>query len=244
MIAGPTSSSIMFTIAPSVAELFPEMTIAVVTIDGPGDAALDVAALNELRRSKIDEVRSRLSAMSVDADPAVTAWRQAYRRFGANPRKHPPSTEVLLRRVSEDRPFHTNTPLVDVCLIASIEFRLPVGGYDLSRVNGDISLRLSPGGEAFVRSDGFDEHTDPGEVICADRASVIARRWNQRHSNVAAIRPTTTRAVLFCESPSSAIPPDRVVACACRLTTYAERVWRSSSSVHVVDGSARSMNLP
>ena len=51
--------------------------------------------------------------------------------------------------------FRASTRLVDVCNWCSLEFQLPYGLYDLSRVEGAVTLRLGNEGESYpgIRKD-------------------------------------------------------------------------------------------
>src|SRR5688500_19760136 len=78
------------------------------------------------------------------------AVRAMYRRFGVDPTKTRPSSEALLRRVRKgDAPPRINN-VVDVCNWCSLEFQVPYGLYDLSRVEGAVVLRAGRPGESYA----------------------------------------------------------------------------------------------
>src|SRR3954468_17758248 len=83
------------------------------------------------------------------------AVRTMYRRTGLDPTKRRPSSEALLRRVRKGEPLPRINSLVDVCNWCSLEFQLPYGLYDLSRVRGPIVLRFGRDGESYpgIRKD-------------------------------------------------------------------------------------------
>jgi len=101
--------------------------------------------------------------------PAETgAVRAMYKRVGLDPTKTRPSSEALLRRVRKGDPLPRINSLVDVCNWCSLEFQLPYGLYDASRIEGDIELRLGREGESYpgIRKD--DVHVG-GRLTLADR---------------------------------------------------------------------------
>jgi len=80
----------------------------------------------------------------------ILAWQNIYRSFGVNPKKKCPTAEALLSRVIKTGFVPCINPAVDSYLIAETLHNLPIGGYDLNKINGDIMLRFSPGGESFL----------------------------------------------------------------------------------------------
>jgi len=100
--------------------------------------------------------------------PALTAAvRGMYRRFGVDPTKTRPSSEALLRRVRKGDPLPRINNVVDVCNWCSLEFQVPYGLYDLSRVSGAIVLRTGRAGESYpgIRKDAV--HVE-GRLVLAD----------------------------------------------------------------------------
>ena len=78
--------------------------------------------------------------------PGLRQARDLYKSFGMDPSRHRPSSEALLRRVLKGQDLYRISNVVDSCNLASLEFLLPVGMYDLAKVAGDIVLR--PGRDA------------------------------------------------------------------------------------------------
>jgi len=78
----------------------------------------------------------------------LTEARNLYKSFGVDPSRTRPSSEALLRRVLKGQELYQINGLVDGCNLASLRFLLPIGMYDLSSVQGNISLRVG----------GVDDH--------------------------------------------------------------------------------------
>jgi DNA/RNA-binding domain of Phe-tRNA-synthetase-like protein len=87
--------------------------------------------------------------------PEGQAVRAMYRRIGIDPTKTRPSSEALLRRVRKGDHLPRINSLVDICNWCSLEFQLPYGLYDLSRLEPPIDLRLGAEGEEYegIRKD-------------------------------------------------------------------------------------------
>jgi len=100
--------------------------------------------------------------------PGLREARNLYKSFGMDPSRHRPSSEALLRRVLKGKDLYRISNVVDSCNLASLEFLLPVGMYDLEQVTGDIVLRTGLDGEQY-------EGIRKGEVHLAGRLGLFDR---------------------------------------------------------------------
>jgi len=76
---------------------------------------------------------------------------------------------------------------------------LPLGADDLEKVTPPFAFRYAREGDSFVdMSEAGDEPEapKPGEVVYADAAHVLCRRWNWRQDARTLITPATTRAIV------------------------------------------------
>lgn len=181
-----------FSFAPDFAARFPEYSRWL------------VVAHNLDNRSRHDEVERLLAEASerVRADavlvanpaahPRLAAWRDAFRRFGAKPADTRPALEALVRRVLNGDAIPYINTAVALMNALSLAHLLPCGGDDLGQVIGNFSLRLARGDEPFTPFIGGEtEHPVPGEVILADEARVMCRRWIWRQGDATKITPDT-----------------------------------------------------
>ena len=185
-------------------------------------------------------VREDPALADVVAHPKIAAWRQAFSRFGARPSKFQSSVEALARRARRGDALPPVSPLVAVYNAVSLRFVLPVGGDDLDLVSGDLHLRLARGDEAF-RPLGAeaDEPPEPGEVVYADDAKVLCRRWSWRQGEASKISAATTRAVLNVHG----LPPaerDEVARATETLAGLVGRVCGGESRWYVLDADSPS----
>lgn len=81
--------------------------------------------------------------------PGLEEARTLYKSFGMDPSRHRPSSEALMRRVLKGKDLYCISNVVDTCNLASLSFLLPVGMYDLPKVDGDIVLRTGTEGEQY-----------------------------------------------------------------------------------------------
>jgi DNA/RNA-binding domain of Phe-tRNA-synthetase-like protein len=189
------------TVAPAVFELRPDYRALLLTADGlrggPSDAASDrvLAAAEATAREQLD-------GQTPEQLPHPAAWRQAYRAFGAKPRRTRPSVEALLRRLDPDGLPRIDR-ITDVYNAVSIAHLLPIGGEDRAAYAGPARLVRADGGEPFEATAGGQpvvEHPEPGEVVWRDDAGVTCRRWNWRQGTRTRISTGTTSAVFILDA--------------------------------------------
>jgi DNA/RNA-binding domain of Phe-tRNA-synthetase-like protein len=163
-------------------------------------------------------------AVAPDDDDHVLAWREAYRGFGAKPKRTRPSVDALLRRADAVPAINR---VVDAYNAVSIEHVLPIGGEDVDAYRGSARLTRAAGDEPFdTVAAGVDavEHPEPGEVVWRDDAGVTCRRWNWRQCVRTRITESTKNA-LFVLERLEPYPLDRLTAAgddlAARLRTIA-----------------------
>lgn len=125
-----------------------------VRVDAEIDAPVAVLQLHEL---EVTAARPDFDAEVAEAEASARAGKVAdlaparalYRRFGTDPTRHRPSSEALLRRVRRGEPLPRVNSLVDVANVVSLRLQVPVGLYDLARVEGDLRVRLGREGETY-----------------------------------------------------------------------------------------------
>lgn len=186
-----------------VLSLFPDVSIGVLVLENL-DNHSGPELSDELRRAQ-EGVRAELEGVNVTEHPRIRCWREAYRAFGAKPKKYPSSIENLVRRTLKGEPLRPINPLVDLYNVVSLRHLLPVGGEDLDAIEGDIRLRRAGESEPPILLLGENDERAPkaGEVVYADDRGAICRRWNWKEADRTKLSEATTRAVLVVE----ALPP-------------------------------------
>jgi B3/4 domain-containing protein len=111
----------------------------------------------------------------------VLAWRQRLQATGVSMRHFPTSIEALLRRAMKGgSPFRIN-PRVDFYNAVSLRRVVPVGGFDLDRVPGPLSVRLTRDGDTFSALDADGAvPVPPGELAYATGTTVLTRQFMWR----------------------------------------------------------------
>lgn len=128
----------------------------------------------------------------------IASVRTMYKRLGLDPTKTRPSSEALLRRVRKGDTLPRINSMVDVCNWCSLEFQLPYGLYDASRIDGDVELRRGREGESYAGIRKDDVHVD-GRITLADRIGPFGNPTSDSARTM--VTTATTRALLVVFAP-------------------------------------------
>jgi DNA/RNA-binding domain of Phe-tRNA-synthetase-like protein len=152
------------TIDPALKTKCPRTALGCVTAHV--EAAAPAEALLDVMRARETEIQNLPHPRGVLASPQVEAARSAYKALGKDPARYRGSAEALLRRIVAGRGLPQINAVVDVINLVSVESRLPVGLYDLARVQGDIVFRRGRAGETFKGIGKFDLNLEGLPVFC------------------------------------------------------------------------------
>jgi DNA/RNA-binding domain of Phe-tRNA-synthetase-like protein len=157
--------------------------------------------LEELKKRTLAAVLS-LDDNSIRTDPVLEGYRAQVTCSGRSVRKFPPAAESLIKLIRQSRRFPAINVAVDAYNITVCHTRLALGVHDLDRLNGNITFRLSPGGEPF-RAVGSDvvKCTAPGDYLYADDARVLA--WlDSKDSEQIKLSPATRNVLIVVQGTS------------------------------------------
>ncbi len=188
----------MFTVDPKIFEAHPNLRVAV--IHAQGCSNMEDASAQEARErlSRLTlSLQEKLQGLSFEEYVPITCWRQAYKKFGATPKKHLCSLENLYKSVAQKGEIRSINKLVDIYNMVSLQHGFTMGADDLSKIAGRITLGYASGQLPFTPL-GSTESSFPskGEVVYADEQKVLCRRWNWRECEESKLG-TETQDVLF-----------------------------------------------
>ena len=148
----------------------------------------------------------RLDALLAEAEAKVrisppaesAAVRTMYKRVGIDPTKTRPSNEALLRRVRKGDTLPRINSAVDVVNWCSLEFQLPYGLYDASKISGDVTMRIGAEGEKYagIRK---DEVNVGGRITVADSQAPFGNPTSDSARTM--VTPATTELLVVIYAP-------------------------------------------
>jgi DNA/RNA-binding domain of Phe-tRNA-synthetase-like protein len=101
----------------------------------------------------IDTLNSRAAEIAKMPDatshPEIVATREAYKKLGKDPSRYRGSSEALVRRIVGGKGLYFINNLVDINNLVSLESFLPIGSYDLEKIDGEFAFRIGRTGESY-----------------------------------------------------------------------------------------------
>lgn len=146
-----------------------------------------------------------INATNFAAHSRLSLWRKIYQEdFHVNPKTYRSSLEALLRRIVTGKELWNICNVVDLYNCCSILSLLPMGGYDLGKISGDIKIRYAEEGEHFQ---GIGERlkieAQPKHLVYADDERLICWLWNHKDSIETCIDESTKDVIFFIDSADS-----------------------------------------
>jgi len=180
-------TSMRFTLAPDLAGIV-----------RPGVIWLDGATVVDREARLNAPLAAAEAAVRIHPPEEIAAVRTMYKRVGLDPTKTRPSSEALLRRVRRGDSLPRINSMVDVCNWCSLEFQLPYGLYDASRIDGDVELRIGGEGESYpgIRKDDVNVS---GRIALVDTQGPFGNPTSDSARTM--VTTSTTRGMLVVFAP-------------------------------------------
>ena len=226
----------------AIADAFPDYRVAVVVAENLTIAPERPAALDALIAAREEAARAQWGATELSAIPGVAAWRAAYKAFGIKQTRYRSSVERLVKNVLAGRALARINTFVDLYNAVSLRHVLPLGADDLDKLTPPLAFRYAREGDSFVdmaEEGEAPEAPKPGEVVYADAAHVLCRRWNWRQDGRSIITPATRRAVVTVQANGAG----GVAAASSDLIDLIQQFCGARCRVGILDAAAREAEL-
>ena len=136
-----------FTIDPDLQLVCPNIQLSCISCDVSIDG--QVGGLWTLIDQKCNSLATSLKTEDIRHNKAIAAAREAYKACGKDPARYRLSSEALLRRVVSGKGLYQINNVVDLLNLVSISTGFSIGGYDESKVVGDIRMGIGQAGELY-----------------------------------------------------------------------------------------------
>lgn len=159
--------------------------------------------VDSLKNSLANHLQDQgINATNFAIHPSIAIWRKIYEQdFSVKAKTYRSSIESLLRRVVTGKGIWNISNVVDLYNYCSILTLLPMGGYDLNKISGDIDIRYAKDEEPF-HSLGEKEpiKAKAHHVVYADQKNIICWLWNHKDSSQTCIDENTQYALFFIDA--------------------------------------------
>jgi len=224
-----------FIIQYDIFRIFPDLRIGVVLGRGL-QIRKSLEELENLIEDNMKNLLKRMENKKLLDFTNIKAWRETYRQMGLNHKKYKPTVEALMRRMIKGHPFPVINTAVNAYLAVKLLTMLPISGYDLAAIDGDIRLRISKGGEQFVPSGKVDrEFTVPGEFVYSDNKTILTRHWNYRDCDHAKITKNSTLIFLSSEAALKDISTQDLIETLYKIIEYESTFFQGIYSTFILD---------
>lgn len=98
---------------------------------------------------KVVVLNQELKVEGISKIPSIAASRKAYKLCGKDPARYRLSAEALLRRVLKRNEIYQINNVVDLLNLVSISTGFSIGGYDVNKIEGDISFGIGEKNELY-----------------------------------------------------------------------------------------------
>lgn len=167
----------------------------------------DNPAVTEVTAELAGKLAAKYGGLLPSEIPGLQEARDLYKSFGMDPSRHRPSSEALLRRVLKGKDLYRISNVVDSCNLASLEFLLPVGMYDLAKVTGDVVLRTGRDGEQYPGIRKGDVHL-AGRLGLFDETGPFGSPTSDSARTCTSADTTTLFAVIMATASTSPLEMD------------------------------------
>ena len=152
-----------------------------------------------LHEHRLDPLLAEAEARVRISPPAESAAvRTMYKKVGIDPTKTRPSNEALLRRVRKGDTIPRINSAVDIINWCSLEFQVPYGLYDASKISGGVTMRLGRDGEKYagIRKDDVNV---AGRITVADNVGAFGNPTSDSARTM--VTPDVTKLLVVIYAP-------------------------------------------
>lgn len=84
----------------------------------------------------------------------IKEWRALWKKFGADPNHYHSSVEALYRRIAKQNYITPMDSAVDLNNFFSLKYEIPMGIYDIDKIQGDITISIGDEETTYVGLNG------------------------------------------------------------------------------------------
>lgn len=94
-------------------------------------------------------MREKMVVADIAKQRNIKDTRKAYRSLGKDPTRYRSSAEALARRIIKGQELYSINNIVEINNLISLQSLYPVCAYDLSKIQGDITLKRAEKGTKY-----------------------------------------------------------------------------------------------
>ncbi|MBM7646832.1 DNA/RNA-binding domain of Phe-tRNA-synthetase-like protein [Scopulibacillus daqui] len=187
-------------ISNSIKEKCPSLHIGMITYND-----IVVSELPQMLKGRFqlfyEEIMLGLEEKGVTDIDGVAEWRSTFKTLGTDPSRYRPSHEALFRRLKKGQRLPYIHSAADINNFFSLKFEIPLGIYDLNRINGDVILTIGNENDQYEGINGrmmsmkdklltADDHGAFGSPIVDSKKTMVTNQTTNA-LQIVYFRPST-----------------------------------------------------
>ncbi len=120
----------------------------------------------------VDYIKKTFAKDPLSSNEIIGHVRRLYRRIGWEPTRYRPSSEALARRILQNKGWYRINNAVDLSNLVSARFHLPMGLYDLDKINGPVQVDVGRPDESYEGISKSEIHAE-GKLILRDQTGIF-----------------------------------------------------------------------
>jgi DNA/RNA-binding domain of Phe-tRNA-synthetase-like protein len=141
------------TISKNLAELIPGIKMGVIQYEN-----ITVSQSPQMLKGRLrlfqESIYFDLEDKNITELQGIKEWRHIFKTTGKDPNRYRPSVEALYRRVKKKNFIEPVQSAIDINNFFSLQYQIPIGIYDTSKLAGDVSIRIGTATEEYTGLNG------------------------------------------------------------------------------------------
>ncbi len=129
--------------------------------------------------------------------PRILAVRNMYKRMAIDPSRYRPASEALVRRVLQEKNIYYINSAVDANNCCSLKYLVPIGIYNLDKVEGEISFGIAQDGQ-YEGINGR-EFSAAGQPVLMDALGPFGNPTTDSTRTAVTLGTSNLLSVMYCD---------------------------------------------
>ena len=120
-------------------------------------------------------LKNKYQEFDIETDLILRGFTKLHKKIGIKRRKNTPINESVLKRFLKDESLLKTSKLIEIYNIVTLDSRLPIGMYDIDKIDGNVTLLLAPLTLTYTSLEGEEKTVNQGEYVYTDNKDVLYR---------------------------------------------------------------------
>ena len=135
----------------------------------------------KLKAEVLEGLKEKYTAETLTSDPVLAGFRELHTKVGRSNKRFVSSPENLVGMFLRNGTIPSINLIVDIYNLVSLESRLALGAHDISKIDGNVKLRITNGTEKFLPLGKTESEIIPrGEYSYVDDNNEVICRLEYR----------------------------------------------------------------